>query len=174
MHICTSQLDWHAAEGTSHIPGAEAACPGHFLIMFSRLGLIRDVRVIMVQGGRPCAGALGLWLFTVFWLGEWIHQYSDGHLLGGYRVTGEIWNGEGRLELESNALGLCVIGELIPFWWAQQMTVWVLIAFQIWWARLTSKLCSHFLFNIWIAQIWTEVMLMCKRCEEKSLYALLW
>lgn len=132
-HICTSQLDWHATAGTSHIPGAEAVCPGHFLIMFSRLGLIRDVRVIMVQGGRPCAGALGLWLFTVFWLGEWLHQYSDGSLLRGYWVTGEIWKRRREAhsvrELESNALGLCVICELIPFWWAQQMTVCVLIAF---------------------------------------------
>lgn len=114
--------------------------------MFCRLGLIRDVKVIMVQGGRPCAGALGLRLFAVSWLGGWIHQYSDGSFLRGYRVTGEIWNGEGRLELESNALGLCVICEPIPFWWAQQMMVRVLIAFQIWWAWVTSKLCTplHF------------------------------
>ena len=27
--MCTSQLDWHAAVGTSHIPGAVAECPGY-------------------------------------------------------------------------------------------------------------------------------------------------
>lgn len=133
LQICTSQLDWHAAGKTNHIPGAEAVCPGHFLIMFSRLGLIRDVRVIMVQGGRPCAGALGLWLFTLFWREEWIHQYSDGGLLRGLRryLRDLEWRRETHSvrELKLNALGLCVICELIPFWWAQQMTARVLIAF---------------------------------------------
>lgn len=77
---------------------AEAVCPGHFLIMFSRLGLIRDVRVIMVQGGRPCAGELGLWLFTD--CSDWENEYISIQMAassGG--VPGEIWNGEERLNL---------------------------------------------------------------------------
>lgn len=42
----------------------EAACPSHIVIMICRRTLIRDVKVIMVQGGRPCAGALGLLLLS--------------------------------------------------------------------------------------------------------------
>lgn len=66
------------------IPECRGSMSWPLLIMFCRLGLIRDVRMIMVQGGRPCTKALGLLLFAVFWLGEWIHQYSDSRLLRGY------------------------------------------------------------------------------------------
>ena len=51
-------------EGNLAYPSAEAACSRHFVIMICRPMLIRDVKVIMVQGGRPCKGALGLVLLA--------------------------------------------------------------------------------------------------------------
>lgn len=41
-----------------------------------------------------------------------MHQYSEGSLLWGDRVTGEIQWGDGRLKLKSNNRGLCVICKL--------------------------------------------------------------
>lgn len=152
--------------GDQSHPSAAPVCPGYFLIMFCRRGLIRDVRVIIVQGGCPCTGALGLPLFAVFLLGEWIHQYSDGSLLRGYRVTGEIQRGEDGLKLKSNTRRLCVICELSPFCWAQHMTVWILMSFKIWWAWLTFW-SSFSIFR----QTASKMVILCTRCGKKSVYS---
>lgn len=159
MH-CSAWLT--CGRGDQSHPSAAPVCPGYILIMFCRRGLIRDVRVIIVQGGCPCTGALGLPLFAVFLLGEWMHQYSGGGLLRDYRVTGEIQRGEDGLKLKSNTRRLCVICELSPFCWAQHMTVWISVSFKIWWACWPLI----FIFNIQtdniqdgdpVYKVWKEV-----------------
>lgn len=73
---------------------------------------------------------------TDFWLEhisiQMVASSRGGGGVGG-AVTGKIGKVEKRLtreeELELNGRGLCLICELIPLWWVQQMTVYVLIAF---------------------------------------------
>lgn len=65
---------WLTCEAlTSYVLGADVERHGAALIMFSRLWCLRVARVIVVEGERPCTWALGLWLFAVLCLGEWMH-----------------------------------------------------------------------------------------------------
>lgn len=130
VHICTPQLDWHAAAGDQSYPRCRGSMSWPLFNHVLHAGA--DKRCKGDYGSRRTSLCRGLGTMALCCVLTWRMNTSVFRLqcpLGVTELLERFWNGDERLEPESNALGLCVICELIPFWWAQQMTVRMLIAF---------------------------------------------